>query len=376
MLDVLELSKKLMSMSTVTPQGAECIEHLIPLLEQAGFSIEKIPCGDALNLWARYGSQKPLACFLGHVDVVPTGPLTEWDSPPFEPEIRDGLLYGRGACDMKTGVAGFVVACIEFVKKNPDFPGSIAIMLTSAEEEMDELGVPNVVERLEARNEKIDYCITGEPSSTEILGDILRNGRRGSVSGNLTIQGKQGHIAYPHLATNPINQLFAPLAELIATTWDKGNKDFPATSLQLSNINSGTGANNIIPGSANLRFNFRYSPEVIVEQLKERTETILNKYDINYDLQWSFSGHPYYTPAGKLVEAATQAIKTVCGITPENSTGGGTSDARFIAPTGAQVIELGVSNKTAHQINEHVPVEQVIQLPKLYLELLNQLLLK
>ena len=373
MIDVIELSQQLINIPSVTPAGRDCIELIIPMLKKLGFSIELFSYQEASNLWARYGQASPLVCFLGHVDVVPTGPGEQWQDDPFNAVINEGYLYGRGAADMKTGVAAMVTAATTFIKQNPHFEGSIALLLTSAEEALHELGVPNVVEILEKRHEKIDYCITGEPSSEKITGDTLRNGRRGSLNAQLTITGKQGHVAFPHLADNPLHKAFAALAELVNTEWDQGNDDFPPTSLQFTKINAEAGATNIIPGELSCHFNFRFSPAVTALQLKQRTSAILEKYSLTYALQWDLSGNPFFTPKGKLTIAATQAIEEIVGITPQFSTGGGTSDARFIAPTGAQVVELGVTNKTAHQINECETIDNIRILPKIYLQILQQL---
>lgn len=374
MKNVVELSKQLIAYDSVTPKGEDCIRDIVKILEPLGFNIELIPCGPAMNLYARRGEKKPLICFLGHVDVVPTGPLDSWTSNPFQPEIRDGKLYGRGACDMKTGVAGFITAIIKFLTQNPEPDCSLAVLLTTVEEDMDEYGVPNVVERLEQRGEKIDYCITGEPSSSDVLGDTIRNGRRGSLSAKLTVFGTQGHVAYPHLADNPIHKVFAAFNELVNIEWDKGNQDFPPTSLQFSNIHSGNGVGNVIPGDIVADFNFRFSTEVTADMLTQRTEEILKKYKLNYKIDWNCSGQPFCTLQGKLTNAAANAVKKVCGITATFSTGGGTSDARFIAPTGAQVIELGVSNKTAHKIDECVAIQDVEKLPELYCQLIHNLI--
>lgn len=371
--NVVALTKQLIASDSVTPKGEDCIQHIVKILEPLGFTIELIPIGPAMNLYARRGTAKPLVCFLGHVDVVPTGPLDAWTSPPFEPAERDGYLYGRGACDMKAGVAASVCAIEQFLAQNPNPSGSIAIMLTTVEEDMHEHGVPNIVDILEKRNEKIDYCITAEPSSTDHLGDIIRNGRRGSISAKLTVKGTQGHVAFPHLADNPIHKIFAALAELVAVQWDNGNQDFPPTSLQFSNIHAGTGVGNIIPGEIIADFNFRFTPEVTTETLQQKTEAILNAHHLTYDIQWSLSGNPFYTPHGKLTQAAAAAVKQVCDVNSEFSTGGGTSDARFIAPTGADVIELGVSNKTAHKVDERVKITDLEKLPEVYVQLLKNL---
>lgn len=371
--NVIELTKQLIACDSVTPKGEECIQHIVNILEPLGFNIELIPHGPAMNLYARRGTEKPLVCFLGHVDVVPPGPLEAWTSPPFEPSERDGYLYGRGACDMKAGVAAAICAIEKFLAENPNPNGSLAIMLTTVEEDMHEHGVPNIVEILEARQEKIDYCITAEPSSTEQLGDSIRNGRRGSISAKLTVYGKQGHVAFPQFADNPIHKVFAAFAELIEVKWDEGYNDFPPTSLQFSNIHAGTGVGNVIPGEIVADFNFRFTPAITAEQIKQRTETILNKHQLDYNIDWSISGEPFYTEHGKLTKAAADAVKTVCGIETTFSTGGGTSDARFIAPTGADVIELGVSNKTAHKVDEHVKITDLEKLPDVYLHLMKNL---
>jgi succinyl-diaminopimelate desuccinylase len=374
MLNVLQLTKELINLPSVTPEGAECIDKLITLLQPLGFVITRTSDGPATNLWARYGTAAPLVCFLGHVDVVPPGPLAEWQHDPFQANEKDGYLYGRGACDMKSGVAAMAVAAHDFIKNNPHFTGSIALLITTAEEDLDQFGVPTMIELLKERGEKIDYCITGEPSSTNVVGDVIRPGRRGSLSAQLTVHGKQGHVAFPHLADNPLNKMLAPLAELAAVTWDQGSADFPPTSLQFSNINAGTGAHNVIPGSATIKFNFRFSPAVTVDYLKETTEAILNKHQLKYQLDWQLSGLPFLTPGGDLIDTVKNAVHSVMKITPTLSTGGGTSDARFIAPLGAQVIELGVCNATAHKINECVKISDLENLVRIYRKILEQLL--
>lgn len=373
MSNVITLAKQLINIPSVTPEGEGCIKVIVPILEKLGFSIELFRYEGAINLWARYGKQKPLLCFLGHVDVVPPGPSEDWQTDPFTAVIKKDYLYGRGASDMKTGIAAMLVATENFIQQRRHFPGSIAFLITSAEEAMHKLGVPNVVNILEERQEKIDYCITGEPSSQKVTGDTIRNGRRGSLNAKLSVFGKQGHIAFPHLANNPLHALFAALAELVTIEWDCGNDDFPATSLQFSNINAGHGATNIIPGTVTCLFNFRFSPMVTASALQTQTEAILQKHRLNYTIKWQLSGQPFFTAPGKLTEAANTAVKNVVNITPEFSTGGGTSDARFIAPTGAQVIELGVSNKTAHHVNECEAVTNIELLPKIYYEILQQL---
>jgi len=373
MTNVIELSKRLINIPSITPKGNACIDVLVSLLQPLGFTIEKFNYGDATNLWARYGEASPLLCLLGHVDVVPIGPREKWQHDPFAAVIENDMLYGRGASDMKTGVAAMITAATAFVQQKPHFNGSIAFLITTAEEDMHELGVPNVVEILKKRNEKIDYCITGEPSSQTITGDTIRNGRRGSLGAKLTVHGKQGHVAFPHLADNPLHKAFAAFDELTRIEWDRGNDDFPPTSFQFTNLHSGTGANNIIPGDVVCHFNFRFSPEVSAETLTKKTTTVLEKHALNYDVEWNLSGFPFFTAKDRLTTIASNAVQTLTGTTPQFSTGGGTSDARFIAPLGAQVIELGVTNKTAHQIDECETIENIRLLPRIYLHILHQL---
>lgn len=372
----LELTNDLISRASVTPEDCGCQQLLAERLSSIGFTIEHLRFGDTDNIWARRGTQSPLLTFAGHTDVVPTGPENKWTSPPFEPTIRDGLLYGRGAADMKGSIAAFVTACERFVAEHADHTGSIAFLITSDEEGPATDGTVKVIETLEARNEKIDWCIVGEPTSTNKVGDIVKNGRRGSLNGRLTIKGKQGHIAYPHLAENPIHLLSPALTELCDVEWDQGNEDFPPTSFQVSNLNSGTGVTNVIPGTADLVFNFRYSTEVSHEQLQQRVEAILDKHNLNYDLAWELSGKPFRTANGALVDAVRDAIKSTMSYETELSTSGGTSDGRFIAPTGAQVIELGPLNDTIHQINECVSVADLNALSDIYQAVLNNLLVK
>lgn len=359
---------------SVTPFDADCQTLMIRRLEAIGFRIERLRFGDVDNFWARRGDQAPVFCFAGHTDVVPTGPIEQWKIPPFEPRIEDGLLTGRGAADMKGSLAAMVVACERFVAEHPDHRGSIAYLITSDEEGVAVNGTVRVVETLEARQEKIDWCLVGEPSSTAQVGDVIKNGRRGSLGGILTVHGRQGHVAYPHLADNPIHRALPALAELAAETWDHGNEFFPATSFQVSNINAGTGANNVIPGDLEVVFNFRFSTELTETQLRERTESVLQRHGLNYTLNWKLSGHPFLTPRGDLVDAAVTAIKQVTGRDTELSTSGGTSDGRFIAPTGAQVVELGPVNKTIHQINECVSANDLDTLTDIYEQLLKKLL--
>lgn len=373
--NTIQLAIDLISRPSVTPEDEGCQQVMIRRLEKLGFEIEKLRFEDVDNFWARRNSQGPLLVFAGHTDVVPTGPVEQWDVHPFKPEIKDGILYGRGAADMKGSLAAMITACENFISEHPEHKGSIGFLITSDEEGPSINGTVKVVEHLEARNEKIDMCLVGEPSSTNKLGDVVKNGRRGSLSGNLTILGKQGHVAYPHLANNPIHTSAAALAELADTQWDQGNEFFPATSFQISNYNAGTGANNVIPGECKLMFNLRFSTEVTEEQLKERVEAILNKHKLNYELEWVLSGHPFLTPEGELVEATCKAIEDICGYETELSTAGGTSDGRFIAPTGAQVLELGPLNATIHQLNEHVKADDLITLSRIYQRMMEHLLL-
>ncbi|MFW1945545.1 succinyl-diaminopimelate desuccinylase [Acinetobacter guillouiae] len=372
--DTLELSLQLLRQPSVTPIDHTCQTIMADRLSAIGFNIENMRFEDVDNLWARRGTASPVFCFAGHTDVVPTGHLDAWESDPFLPEIRDGKLYGRGSADMKTALAAMVVASERFVKNHPNHKGSIAFLITSDEEGPSINGTVKVVETLEARNEKMTWCLVGEPSSTDTLGDIVKNGRRGSLNAVLTVKGKQGHVAYPHLAINPIHTASKALAELCDTVWDNGNEYFPATSFQVSNIQAGTGATNVVPGTMTVTFNFRYSTEVTADQLKLRVLEILDRHHIDYDIEWTLSGLPFLTPVGELVNAARTAIKNVTGTETELSTSGGTSDGRFIAPTGAQVLELGVLNATIHQINEHVNIAELEPLAEIYEQILVELL--
>lgn len=374
--DTLALAQALIACRSLTPFDEGCQEILINRLEKIGFNIERIRCGEVDNLWARRGTSAPLLCFAGHTDVVPTGPVDKWDSDPFKPEIRDGKLYGRGAADMKGSLAAFVTAIEAFVAGHPNHDGSIALLITSDEEGVAIDGTVRVVEALKARNELIDYCIVGEPTCVNELGDTIKNGRRGSLSGTLTVKGIQGHIAYPHLAKNPIHLAAPAIAELTQTRWDEGNEYFPPTTWQISNINGGTGATNVIPGEVTMLFNFRFSTASTVESLKARVHEILNRQDFDYDLRWEFSGKPYLTPRGSLVDAISHAIRTVAGIEPELSTSGGTSDGRFIADICPQVVEIGPRNATIHKLNEYVEVKDLEQLPEIYRLTLEHLLLR
>lgn len=371
---VLEFTKDLIAQPSVTPEDYDCQEMMISRLEAAGFTIERLKFGDVTNLWAVHGESGPILAFAGHTDVVPTGPVDNWDSPPFQPEIRDGYLYGRGAADMKGSIAAMTIAAQRFIEQNPNHSGRLAFLITSDEEGPAVDGTVKVIEHLQQQNEQIRWCVVGEPSSTNRLGDVIKNGRRGSLNGTLRIQGKQGHIAYPHLADNPIHSGCNALTELISESWDNGNDFFPATSFQISNINSGTGATNIIPGTMEVVFNFRYSTEVTEELLRQRTEAILNKHELDYELDWQLSGLPFLTEPGELVSAAQAALRTVIGNEAELSTSGGTSDGRFIAPTGAQVIELGPCNATIHQVNECVKAEDLELTAQIYQRIMVELL--
>ena len=370
----LDLSLQLLRQPSVTPVDHNCQNLIAERLEKIGFKIESMRFDDVDNLWARKGTEAPVFCFAGHTDVVPTGNLDAWNTNPFVPEIRDGKLYGRGSADMKTALAAMVVASERFVAKHPDHKGSIAFLITSDEEGPSINGTVKVVETLEARQEKMTWCLVGEPSSTHKLGDIIKNGRRGSLNGVLTVKGKQGHVAYPHLAINPIHTASKAIAELCETVWDYGNEYFPATSFQISNIQAGTGATNVVPGNMTVTFNFRYSTEVTADELKARVLQILDHHQVDYDIEWTLSGLPFLTPVGELVNAARQAIRNVTGVETELSTSGGTSDGRFIAPTGAQVLELGLLNATIHQVNEHVDVADLEPLAEIYEQILEVLL--
>jgi succinyl-diaminopimelate desuccinylase len=343
-------------------------------LAAIGFQIEPMPFGEVENLWARRGREGPLFCFAGHTDVVPTGPIDAWESGPFEPTIRDGRLFGRGACDMKGSLAAMVTAVEAFVADHPDHRGSIAFLITSDEEGPSINGTRRVVERLEERGEKIDYALVGEPSARERLGDTIKNGRRGSLNGNLRVHGKQGHVAYPHLAKNPLHACIESLAALCAEVWDQGNDHFPPTSFQIANLQMGTGADNVIPGRLDAQFNLRFSTELDPETIQARVRAILDKGGFAYDLHWRLSGHPFLTPAGELVAATREAIADVTGIETLLSTSGGTSDGRFIGPTGAQVVELGPVNATIHQVNESVGVDELDALSDIYRKILERLL--
>ena len=374
MTTTLELAKQLISIPSVTPEDLGCQKIIAERLSNIGFKIENLRYGDVDNLWARYGTQSPLFVFAGHTDVVPTGPAEKWRSDPFTPTILDDVMTGRGTADMKSSIAAMVCACEELLKDNKDITGSIAFLITSDEEGPATDGTVKVIEHLQANNEKIDWCLVGEPTSTTTVGDVIKNGRRGSIGGDLTIHGVQGHIAYPHLAKNPIHLFAGAMQALCNEVWDSGNEHFPPTSFQISNINGGTGASNVIPGDLNVQFNLRFSTEITDQQIRHRIESILDDHQLNYTLNWTLSGQPFLTPDGKLVDAAKQAIRSVCDIDAELSTSGGTSDGRFIAPTGAQVVELGPVNESIHKIDENINISDLEQLTKIYTDILKRLL--
>ena len=376
MSETLELAKQLIARRSVTPEDAGCQELMIERLEAIGFTVERLRFGEVDNFWARRGDAEPLYAFAGHTDVVPTGDEANWKYPPFEPTVDNGMLYGRGAADMKGSLAAMVTACERFVEAHPDHKGSIGFLITSDEEGPAVNGTVKVVEHLEARGEKMTGCLVGEPSSTAHVGDVIKNGRRGSLGGKLIVRGVQGHVAYPQLAKNPIHLAAPALAELVAAQWDAGNAFFPATTFQISNINGGTGATNVIPGELEVWFNFRFSTEVTPEELQRQVEAILDRHGLDYNLKWELSGLPFLTPSGALVDAAVKAVRAVTGQTPELSTAGGTSDGRFIAPTGAQVLELGPLNATIHKVNECVGVADLDLLSLMYEHILRELLLE
>ena len=374
--ETLTLAQTLIARRSITPTDNGCQEILTNRLEKLGFNIERMHFGEVDNLWARRGNISPVLCFAGHTDVVPSGPLEQWHSDPFTPTIQDGKLYGRGAADMKTSLAAFVTAIEAFVAKHDDHNGSIALLITSDEEGPAVDGTVKVVETLKARNERLDYCIVGEPTCTEQLGDTIKNGRRGSLSGNLTIKGIQGHIAYPHLAKNPIHLAAPAIAELAKTGWDQGNEYFPPTTWHISNINGGTGATNVIPGKVNLLFNFRFSTASTVESLQTRVHEILDRHELDYELVWELSGKPFLTPKAELANAMRDAISAVTGIEPQLSTSGGTSDGRFIADICSQVVEFGPCNATIHKLNENVDINEIEPLSEIYRLTMENLLVK
>jgi succinyl-diaminopimelate desuccinylase len=370
----LELAQALIARASVSPTDGGCQALMIERLEAIGFNVDNLRFGPVDNFWATRGSGGPVFCFAGHTDVVPTGPLDDWQSDPFQPVIRDGLLYGRGAADMKTGLAAMLTASEEFVARHPDHVGTLAFLITSDEEGPSVDGTRRVVEVLRERRETIDWCLVGEPSSETVLGDTIKIGRRGSLSGRLTVHGVQGHIAYPQFANNPIHALAPALAELTSRSWDLGNQHFQPTTFQVSNLSAGTGAPNVIPGELKARFNLRFSTEQTVESLQATVEEILHRHGVNYSLEWFVSGYPFLTIPGALSDAVTRAVQEHQQITPKLSTGGGTSDGRFIAPMGAQVIELGVVNATIHKVNECVRVEDIDRLHLIYRRTLELLL--
>ncbi|MFN3984255.1 MAG: succinyl-diaminopimelate desuccinylase [Rhodocyclaceae bacterium] len=370
----LELARELIARPSVTPEDAGCLELIAARLRPLGFQFERIDLGGTCNLWARRGDATPVLCFAGHTDVVPPGPLERWDSPPFEPTIRDGQLFGRGAADMKSSLAAFVTAIERFVADHPDHAGSIALLLTSDEEGCAAHGTVKVVEALAARGERLDYCVVGEPTSVEALGDMIKNGRRGSLSGTLRVKGQQGHVAYPHLARNPIHEFAPALAELTAIEWDQGNEYFPPTTFQVSNIHAGTGANNVIPSECEVMFNFRFASVTTADALKQRTHAILDRHRLAYTLDWHLSGNPYLTGRGCLVDALSTSIGRVLDRQPELSTTGGTSDGRFIAAICNEVVEFGPVNATIHKLNECIAVDALEPLSRIYEETMVELL--
>lgn len=374
MSDTLDLAIDLISRPSVTPRDDGCQTRMAERLKACGFTNEDMTFGEVTNLWSRRGTEGPVFCFAGHTDVVPTGPLEEWTSDPFKPEIRDGLLYGRGAADMKGSLAAMITATERFVAGHPDHKGTISYLITSDEEGPAVDGTVKVIKALEERKEKIDWCLVGEPTSTEHVGDVVKNGRRGSHNARLLIHGVQGHVAYPHLVNNPVHLAAPALAELAAIRWDEGNEFFPPTSFQISNIHAGTGATNVVPGTLEVVFNLRYSTETNHHRIEAMVDEVLNKHNLDYEIEWNLSGKPFLTPEGELVEAAKTAVKAVAGYETSLSTSGGTSDGRFIAPTGAQVLELGPLNATIHKVNECVSVSDLDQLSEIYEAILLNLL--
>ena len=370
----LQLAKSLISRPSVTPNDKGCQAIMIDRLEKIGFKIHPLKFGDVDNFWATHGDTVPIFSFAGHTDVVPAGDDEAWKTPPFEPTVKDGLLFGRGAADMKGSLASMVVATENFIEKNPNHKGTVAFLITSDEEGIAVNGTVKVVDYLKSLDQKIDYCLIGEPSSTSMLGDVIKNGRRGSLNGLLTIKGKQGHIAYPHLAENPNHLMTSVLKDLCQQQWDNGNEYFPATSFQISNIHSGSRVTNVIPGEVEIMFNFRYSTETTKEALQKKVNDILDSRKLNYSIDWSHSGFPFLTPKGELVSACVDAIEKIKSIKPKLSTSGGTSDGRFIALEGTQVVELGPINATIHQVDESVLVQDLEDLSKIYSQILTNLL--
>ncbi|OFJ28650.1 succinyl-diaminopimelate desuccinylase [Vibrio cholerae] len=371
---VLALAKDLISRQSVTPADAGCQDLIIERLKALGFEIESMVFEDTTNFWARRGTQSPLLVFAGHTDVVPAGPLAQWHTPPFEPTVIDGFLHGRGAADMKGSLACMIVAVERFIAEHPDHQGSIGFLITSDEEGPFINGTVRVVETLMARNELIDMCIVGEPSSTLAVGDVVKNGRRGSITGDLKVKGTQGHVAYPHLANNPVHKALPALAELAATQWDEGNAYFPPTSFQIPNLQAGTGASNVIPGEFDVQFNFRFSTELTDEEIKRRVHSVLDAHGLDYDVKWTLSGQPFLTDTGELLAAVVAAVEEVNHQAPALLTTGGTSDGRFIAQMGAQVVELGPVNATIHKVNECVRIADLEKLTDMYQKTLNHLL--
>lgn len=369
-----QLASDLINIDSVTPDDKGCQELMIKRLENIGFKIERLRFGEVDNFWAKHGDAEPLFVFAGHTDVVPSGPKEQWKTPPFETTITDGILYGRGAADMKGSLAAMVTACERFIQNNSDHKGAIGFLITSDEEGPAIDGTIKVIEYLKKNNEHIDMCLVGEPSCTSQLGDTIKNGRRGSLGAKLTVHGIQGHVAYPHLAKNPIHQIAPALTELTAIEWDQGNEFFPPTSFQISNINAGTGATNVIPGDIEVLFNFRFSTELTQEKIASRVAALLESHGLDYDIDWVLSGHPFLTAKGELVDAAQKSITEITGLKTELSTAGGTSDGRFIAPTGSQVIELGPLNATIHKVNECVGTKELDDLSLIYETILEKLL--
>lgn len=372
--EIINLAQNLIRRPSISPDDQGCQQMIAERLANLGFEIEWMNFGETTNLWAKHGSTKPLVAFAGHTDVVPTGDESQWQYPPFNAEIVGDILYGRGAADMKGSLAAMIVAAEEYVKTNPNHQGTIAFLITSDEEAAAKDGTTKVVDALMARGELIDYCMVGEPSSSQTLGDIVKNGRRGSITGNLYIQGIQGHVAYPHLADNPVHKAAPFLTELTQYQWDKGNEFFPPTSLQIANIQAGTGSNNVIPGELYVQFNLRYCTEVTDEIIKNKVAEMLQKYGLTYRIEWNLSGKPFLTKPNKLVKAVVDSLEQIVGITPKLDTGGGTSDARFIALMGGEVVELGPLNATIHKVNECVSVTDLATLGDVYKQMLVNLL--
>jgi len=372
--NTLDLAKSLISQASITPDDKGCQSIMIERLKKIGFEVHSLKFADVDNFWATRGSSGPIFAFAGHTDVVPAGNEDEWNTVPFEPTIKDGYLYGRGAADMKGGLAAMVTATESFVKDNPNHKGTIAFLITSDEEGVAINGTVKVMDYLKENNQKIDYCLLGEPSSTSVTGDVIKNGRRGSLNGVINVNGQQGHVAYPHLAKNPIHLFSQALSDLCAQEWDSGNEYFPATSFQVSNIHSGDGVTNVIPGKAKIMFNFRYSTETTKEELMAKVHEILDNHKIDYTIDWSHSGYPFLTPVGDLVSACVSAVEEIKDITPELSTSGGTSDGRFIAQEGTQIVELGPVNATIHQVNESILIEDLEDLSHIYSKVLSKIL--